>query len=519
MSETPHALIARAAIHYRAGDFDAAAQCGLDIVARVPDHFDALHLLGVLCLNRGQSADAANYLTRAARSASRNTQSCLNLGNAWLALKCSQRAEAAFRLALAFEPDCVDASIGLGIALTDRNNIDEGIAAYRAALAHQPNNAAIHFNLGKALVALDRRDEALESYRAALACAPPDMPAARIVDILHNLGGVLVDLDRPEEALALFDAEQARRSVPLALDWNRSLLQLQIGDYAAGWRDYESRWTVEGHDKPRPDSTIIDLSCVAGQRILLTGEQGRGDIVQFVRYAPLLAERGATVYLSVYDDLKRLLCDMPGIAKVFGEDENIPLYDITTPLLSLPLAFGTTIDTIPACVPYLRAAPDRVAAWQEKFGPNPDRRVGLTWSSTNPGAARSTDLTRLRPLLDCPGISFHALQKDTNPDDLQFMQRDGRIRDHRAELSDFAETAALIEALDLVIAIDTGVAHLAGALGKPVWVMLPHVAEWRWLRHRSDSPWYPSARLFRQTAPGDWDELARRVAAALTQRR
>ena len=466
MSETPHALIARAALHSRAGDFDAAAQCGLDIVARVPDHFDALHLLGVLCLNRGQSADAANYLTRAARSASRNTQSCLNLGNAWLALKCSQRAEAAFRLALAFEPDCVDASIGLGIAR-----------------------------------------------------APPDMPAARIVDILHNRRGVLVDLDRPEDALARFDAEQARRSVPLALDWNRSLLQLQIGDYAAGWRDYESRWTVEGHDKPRPDSTIIDLSCVAGQRILLTGEQGRGDIVQFVRYAPLLAERGATVYLSVYDDLKRLLCDMPGIAKVFGEDENIPLYDITTPLLSLPLAFGTTIDTIPACVPYLRAAPDRVAAWQEKFGPNPDRRVGLTWSSTNPGAARSTDLTRLRPLLDCPGISFHALQKDTNPDDLQFMQRDGRIRDHRAELSDFAETAALIEALDLVIAIDTGVAHLAGALGKPVWVMLPHVAEWRWLRHRSDSPWYPSARLFRQTAPGDWDELARRVAAALTQRR
>ncbi len=515
MSDTAQATIARAAVHYSAGEIGAAMQCAREIVARDPEHFDALHLLGVLCLGRRQVADSVCYLTRALRAMPDNVQANLNLGNAWLSLQAFDRAEAVLRRVAALQPDSVDALNDLGIALTGLHRPQDALAVYRTALALQPNRTASHFNCGNALVALGHQEDALARYRQALASAPDDLSRERLVAILHAIGGALVQLDRPDEALALFAREQAIRPYPLDLVWNRSLLHLQIGDYAAGWRDYESRWAVEGHDKPRPDGNIVDLATVAGKRILVVGEQGRGDVIQFARYGPLLSEHGGTVYLSVYDDLKRLLSSMHGIAQVFGESDNEPAYDLATPMLSLPLAFGTTLDTVPASVPYLHAEPERVAAWRKRLGPGTMRHVGLVWSSTNPGAARSTALQSLRPVLDCPNIVFHALQTEIDAADLAFMAGCERIQDHRTALTDFAETAAAIAAFDLTIAIDTGIAHLAGALGRPVWVMLPHIAEWRWLRHRADSPWYPTARLFRQARPGDWHELACRVAAAL----
>ncbi len=518
MPGTPDALIAQAAVYYRAGAFDAAAQCGLAIVAQAPEHFDALHLLGVLCLNRGQAADAVCYLTRAARLQPDHEQMNVNLGNAWSALKLFPRAEDASRQLVATHPHNLDAWNNLGFALGQQHRDEEAIAVLRTALAYKPDFAPASFNMGKSLTALGRLDEAVAAFRTALRFAPPDTSAERIGDIISELGRVLVELDRPEEALALLQGELARHPGLLDLVWNMSLLHLQLGDYTSGWRGYESRWQVKDHDKPRPDATIPDIAAIAGKRILVTGEQGRGDVIQFVRYAPLLAERGASVYLGVYDDLIPLLSGMPGVARVMGEDEQEPAYDIVTPLLSLPLAFGTKVETIPAGVPYLRADPDRVVKWKLRLGTERGPRVGLTWSSGNPGATRATRLEAMRPLLSCANVSFHALQKELNSTDLEFLRRGGRVQDHRAALTDYAETAALIEALDLVVTIDTGVAHLAGALGKPVWIMLPYVAEWRWLRHREDSPWYPTARLFRQAAPGDWDGLAARVAVALMER-
>ena len=507
----PDISIERAGAHYRAKEFDASARCALDIVAQAPDHFDALHLLGVLCRQRGLSADAASYLERAARLQPNHPMLNVNRANVWLALGRFPTAEALSRQVLASHPNDLDALNTLAIALGKQNHWEEAIAVHRTALARNPDHAPVHYNMGKALERLGRLDEAEAAYRAALRHAPPD----RMADIWTSLGGVLTALDRPEEVLTLFQDEQARHAEPLNLGWFESLLHLQLGDYAAGWREYESRWRVSGHDKPHAGATIPDIDTIAGKNILLVGEQGRGDIIQFARYAPLLAERGATVYLSVYDDLQALLSTLPGVSGVFGEDALEPSYDVVTQLLSLPLAFSTTIATIPAKVPYLRADPERIARWRARLGTGPSRHIGLAWSSTNPGATRSADLARLRPLLDCGDTTFHALQKEIGPVDLSFMQTDGRIRDHRPYLSDFAETAALIETLDLVITIDTAVAHLAGALGKPVWIMLPHVAEWRWLRHRTDSPWYPTARLYRQPAPGDWDGLAGQIAAAL----
>ena len=504
--------IAQAGAHYRAGAFDAAAQCALEIVAQAPEHVDALHLLGVLCLNRGLSADSANYLARAAHLQPDNPLLNLNRTNAWLALKQFSRAEAVSRQILASDPGHIGALNNLGIALGAQDRHDEALAAYRSALSQQPDHPPAHFNMAKTLAALGRLEDAAASYRAALRHAPADAPRNRIADMLTGLGAVLVDLDRPEDAQALF---RERNTAALGLIWHESLLELQLGEYESGWRKYENRWLVDGHDAPHASATVPDVDAVAGKRILLVGEQGRGDIVQFARYAPLLAERGATVYLSVYDDLKPLLSSLDGVARIYGEDEAEPACDIVTHVLSLPFAFGTIVATIPAQVPYLRADPVRVACWRTRLGPDTGPRIGLTWSSTNPGAARMMRLTMLRPLLDRPNAVFHALQKDIKADDLEYLRLDGRIQDHRSRLTDFGETAALIEALDLVITIDTAVAHVAGALGKPVWIMLPHVAEWRWLRHRSASPWSPSARLFRQPAPGDWHGLVGQVAAAL----
>jgi len=325
---------------------------------------------------------------------------------------------------------------------------------------------------------------------------------------------VLVELNRPEEALTLLREAQTRRTEPLDLTWYESLLHLRLGDFEAGWRGYEHRWQIAEFDTPPPGARLPDIDALAGKRLLLVREQGRGDIIQFARYAPLLAERGATVYMSVYDDLRSLISTLPGLAGVVGEDEFEPSHDIVTPLLSLPLAFGTTIATIPAKVPYLHADPARVRHWRSRIDCG-SRNIGLVWSSTNPGAARSTNLSALAGLLDYAAATWHVLQKDISATDLDILHARAEIVDHRHELTDFAETAALIEALDLVITIDTGVAHLAGALGKPVWIMLPYVAEWRWLHDRTDSPWYPTARLFRQPAPGDWNGLVKEIIDTL----
>ena len=511
----PNTPIARAAAHYRAGEHDAAAQCALDIIAQAPEHFDALHLLGVLCLDRKLVADAVAYLTRAARLRPEDPRLNVNRSNAWLALDQFTLAEAAARQVLAIDPDNAGALNNLAIALGKQDRREEGIEAYLAALTRQPDHAPAHYNMAKMLETLGRLDESEAFYRAALLYASPAAPPNRIADILGGLGGVLTALDRPAEVLALFQDEQARRVEPLNLTWFYSLLHLRLGDFGSGWREYESRWGIAGHDKPHEGASIPDIAGVVGKRILLVGEQGRGDVVQFARYASLLADRGATVYLSVYDDLKSLLSTVPGVARVVGEDEFEPAYDIVMQLLSLPLAFGTTVTTIPDKVPYLQADPDRVAVWKSRLDRGPMRQIGLAWSSTNPGVTRSANLPQLLPLLECPNVVFHALQKEIGDDDLAFLRADGRVRDHRASLTDFAETAALIEALDLVITIDTSVAHVAGALGKPVWIMLPHVAEWRWLRHRCDSPWYPTACLYRQPAPGEWSRLAGQLAAAL----
>jgi hypothetical protein len=296
-------------------------------------------------------------------------------------------------------------------------------------------------------------------------------------------------------------------------------LRLLLGDFAGGWPLYESRWKKSEFiraSQPFRKPQWTGREDLSGKTILLVAEQGLGDVIQFARYAPLIAKMGATVMVGAHRPLLPLLQSLAGVDRLLSGGDAIPPYDFQSPLMSLPLALGTTLETIPGCVPYLHADPARLQRWAERLGA-PDRlRVGLAWSG-DPRLAhdrrRSIAVEMLAPLLALRA-EFHCLSKFVREADREPMQRFG-IRHHGDELTDFAETAALMKQMDLVISVDTSIAHLAGALALPLWVLIADPPEYRWMLQREDSPWYPTARLYRQARRGDWPEVIARVAAEL----
>jgi hypothetical protein len=322
-----------------------------------------------------------------------------------------------------------------------------------------------------------------------------------------------------EAADALRQAHTLKPGMPEAL-FNESLLRLLQGDYAAGWRLHEHRWATEQRGAGRGFGAPLWLgdAPVAGRTILLHAEQGLGDTLQFARYAPLLAERGARVILEVPPPLVALLAGLGGVERIVARGEPLPVFELHCPLLSLPLAFGTTIDTIPAAVPYVSVPESHRRKWAARVPSGGVRRVGLVWYGNRQhrnDRLRSLPAEALGPLLTMAGVQWHCLQKGAGSAADAAVAASARMVNLTAEIADFADTAAYLEQLDLVVTVDTSVAHLAGALGRPVWVLLPFVPDWRWLLEREDSPWYPTARLFRQPALRDWDAVLRRVAAAL----
>jgi Tfp pilus assembly protein PilF len=434
----------------------------------------------------------------------------------------------------------------LGLALYGTRRFDEALAAYDDGLRLAPGDVALHNGRGVALLELRRPTEARDEFVRALA-ADPDC-----LDALGNLGNALFKLNRPEEAIAAYD--RALKIVPdnAPLLTNRAIalrrldrprdalmsaaramaaqpdfaparfveagVRLYLGDFAGGWRGYE--WRRGGAFTPQRRKLAAPLwlgeQPLAGKTILLHAEQGFGDTIQFVRYAPLVAARGARVIVEVQPPLVPLVSDMPGIATVLGRGAQLPAFDLHCPLPSLPLAFGTGLETIPASVPYLAPPQHSVGSWRARL---PRRRplIGLVWAGERAhdnDINRSMRLEALAPLLDLPDVQFVSLQHDVRESDAPLLAQRADIVSIGQQFTDFADTAAAIAALDLVIAVDTGVAHLAGALGKPLFLLLPFAADFRWLRGRDDSPWYPTVRLFRQSRFADWSaaiEAARRA--------
>ncbi len=480
----------------------------------------------------------------------RSVEAHTNRGAVLEKLGRDEDAVEAFRCALEIKPNHADALYNMGSVLKKLGRHEEALKSFERVLAIRPDYAKAHNNLGITLEALKRTDEALTCYERALAIQPA------FVEALNNRGGNLQGAGRHEEALVSYAGALAlnpgyaevlnNRSNSLAAlghhrealvscsqaialnpnyanaQWNAALLSLRLGDFAAGWEKYEWRWKrPEGIKKQRNFAQPLwrGQEQLAGKTILVHAEQGLGDTIQFVRYAALLERQGARVVLEVQPPLKTLLSQVGDDVRVIGVGEDIPAFDLHCPFLSLPLAFHTDLDTIPADCPYLKAPADRAAQWSDRLPPRRGLRVGIVWSGSAIHADdrnRSITLDRLMSLFDAPGIEFFNLQKETRAAERGVLADDPRLTDLGPHLGDFCDTAAAIAHLDLVISVDTSVAHLAGALGKPVWILLPFCPDWRWLIARDDSPWYPTARLFRQPTPGDWKNVIGTVRRELT---
>jgi tetratricopeptide (TPR) repeat protein len=476
-----------------------------------PAYVEAHFNRGNVLLDLNRPAEAVASFEAALEIKPDHVGALNNRGLALLGLQRPAEALASFERALAIQPDHVRALNNRGNTLQTLRRPDEALASYDRALAIRPAYAEALYNRGNVLRDLRRPDDALASFDQALSIDP------RHVDAHNNRGIVLRDLDRPHEALASYDRALSLDPGYAEAHSNRSCLALLLGDFERGWEEFEWRWRVPDFAPWRRDFAQPlwrGDAPLQGRTILLHAEQGFGDAIQFVRYVPLVAAKGARVVLEVPPPLKALLSELAGAALVVGRGEELPAFDCHSPLLSLPLAFKTRLETIPATVPYLSAAQDRVLNWKSRLPQTGLRRVGIAWagnSNFKGDQTRSIGLARLAPLLAVAGAQLVSLQKDLRDGDRDILRSNPQIIHLGDAINDFADTAAVMAELDLVISSDTSVAHLAGALGKPVWVLLQYVADWRWLRERSDNPWYPTARLFRQPRIDDWESVVGQV--------
>jgi tetratricopeptide (TPR) repeat protein len=473
------------------------------------DYPNALYNLGNVLKATDRPAEAVEVYGRALALQPQDADAW---GNAALALQALGRldeAERHLRRALALRPGDARLHDNLGLLLTACGRLEEALAAHQHALRLDPGFAAVHANLAMVLADLGREAEALASLKRAIAIDPRYAPAH------NNLGSLEMERGALDAAEALFEEAIRLKADYADAHWNLGLVRLLQGRFEEGWAGYEWRLRLKGAARSpfaQPAWTGADVS---GRTILLLAEQGAGDAIQFIRYAPLLRARGASVSVLAQPALASLFAGADGVDRVIVLGEPLPRFDCHAPLPSLPGLFKTRLDTLPRAVPYLRADAIAVEAWRARLDARPGLKVGLVWRG-NPEHSRdrirSMPPAALARLAATPGIQFFSLQLNASAEELAAL---GGVRDVTGGLRDWPDTAALVSALDLVISVDTAVAHLAGAMGRPVFLMLPHAPDWRWLLERDDSPWYPSMRLFRQPGRGDWASVANAVREAV----
>jgi tetratricopeptide (TPR) repeat protein len=561
---TPAALYELGLSHLRNGRVMDAQVCCQQALAIDGGHADSCFLMGLLAIEAGDCDHAVNWFARALGQAVK-IDYLFALGTALRRLQRFDDASKAFDKVIQLKPDSPQAWKSLANVLAEAGRIEESLLAWQHVLKIDPTDQDAAYQCfeksGHLLHGLKRFEEALGEHQQAHAIAPANPTP------YNNIGASLQSLQRHEEAIVWFeraialqsDSTLALRNKAVSLiqlgrfdeavailgrvrasdpgnadaEWDLSLLQLMTGDFEAGWAGREARW--RGKMRPAsypafPQPRWLGDADIEGKTVLVQEDEGLGDTLQFARYIPLLAARGARVILVVRDQLIPLLADLPGVAQCISPKSatTLPPFDLHCPVCSLPLAFQTRLDTIPADVPYLPApSEDRTGMWrkrlEQKFGGHERLRVGLVWSG-NPqhdnDHNRSIPLQTLLPITGADA-AFVSLQKELRAGDDALLAQGG-IVDLTSQLTDFAETAALLACLDLVITVDTSVAHLAGALARPTWLLLPFVPDYRWLLGRDDSPWYPTLRLFRQSQRGDWgpviDRVRRELAGRITAR-
>jgi len=586
-----------------------------EVLQQQPNHFDALHLLGVIATQTGQTERAVELITKAIGMNAMVAVAHRNLGNAQLKLKRPADALPSYDRAIALtpndavlhnnrglalqdlkrlgdaligyqraiklKPDFAEAHYNCGNVLQELGRLEAALVSYDRAIALKPNDAEAYSNRGTILQRLNRHTEALASYDRAIALKPDDaepynnrglalLDLRRLDEALANFdraialkpdfaagygnrGNALKHLGRPAEALASYDkaialmpdltaevhcnrgnVQQELQRLNEALDsydkaialkpnfaeahGNKSHCLLQMGRFEQGWRQYEWRKKLDhpiaARSYPRP--LWLGEESIAGKTLFIWWEQGFGDTIQFCRYAKLVEARGAKVVMSVQQPLCELLKHISPTIDVIPPNDKPSYFDYHCPLMSLPLAFGTTLETIPAEQHYLKADEELRAAWAARLAAKTKPKVGVVWSGSKFHKIwnRSMPLEIFLPLIGTDA-DWVCLQKELDEQELAVLRQDGRVAFFGDDLRDFNETAALLSLMDLVITIDTAVAHLAGAMGKPVWILLPYASDWRWLLDRNNSPWYPSARLFRQPRIGDWTSIINQLKSAL----
>jgi tetratricopeptide (TPR) repeat protein len=545
----PAQALQQALALHRQGQLRDAEKIYTRVLKAAPGNFDALHLLALVKVDAKQMGEAYRLMSAALKINPNIPDIWANYANVLHALKRDEEALGALDKALALRPDdpgltqqrgnalltlgrpsdalaCFDAALkanpgnsdalnGRGLALATLGQTNEALAAFDAALATAPLRPDILYNRGNALLALDRLNEAVTAFDRVLARVPGHNKA------WINRGRALQSLNRPAEAVPCFEKAVALDRDDADAHFNLALALLSIGEYERGFREYEWRWKRTGMPARKSSKPLwLGEFPPGGRTILLQAEQGLGDTIQFARYIPLLTKLGAKVALEVHPELKATMAGIAGLMSCHARGEPLPAFDRTCPMGSLPLALKTTPATIPAQIPYLTADQSRLAQWSERLGPASGKRVAIAWA----GQARhvndrnrSLDLDLLAPLFGLPGLDFVSIQRDLRDGDAEKLARMPGLTHVGGELNDMADTAAVQALCDLTLAVDTSVVHLAGALGRPVWIMLPLAADWRWGVSAETSAWYPQARLFRQTAVGDWANVIARVRDALAQ--
>jgi tetratricopeptide (TPR) repeat protein len=507
---------------------------------------DYLTSLGTTLVNQGRREEALKAFDKAVQLDPRDADLWRNLGNILVDMERIADAILSFQHALKLDPRHWDASnkVGLlffrsekfeealpcfnlcdelkpnhfptlfmrGLTLHKLRRLDEALADNRQALALDPTNADTYNNIGNIFRSLGRNEEALSWFDRSLELEP------YLATTLTDKAISLVELHRFDEALAWYHRAQAADPGHAEADWNLALLEMLTGNFEAGWVGREARWRIPAlsmHYPKFPQPMWLGKEPIEGKTILINVDEGLGDTIQFARYVPMVAALGARVILAVQDALCPLLSELEGVSQCLPlSTSERPAFDTYCPASSLPLAFGTRLETIPSRTPYLPAPSKlRVQAWEDRLPPRDRLRVGLVWSG-NPrhdnDHNRSIPFRMMASILDVDA-TFVSLQKELRPDDGATLLERTDIIDLTADLTDFAETAALVSCLDLVISVDTSIVHLAGALGRPTWILLPYTPDYRWLLDRDDSPWYPTARLFRQTATREYESVLERV--------
>jgi len=511
-SKNPSQLLTIAVGHHRSGDLTAAEAIYRRILRDVPTHADSLHLLGLINNKRGHHQLAIDLIEQAIAQRPDFADFHANLAVVLHEAGRLEAAEARSRQAIKLNPGSAKAQYVLGAVLQKMGEFERALQCYRQALVLNPNHVKGHSNLGTVLQSLGQIDSAVAEFEWVAAARPNQATA------YYNLGLAKQEQGRPQEAIGCY-----RKAIAINPDfadahWNEALQHLALGGYDTGWTQYEWRWRRQGYPAKRFVERAWEGGNLTGRTILLTAEQGYGDTFQLIRYAAQVKKRADTVIVECQPGLKQALAFTPGIDRLVEQGESLPQFDRHAAMLSLPRLLGTRPDTIPADMPYIRPDPMRVVFWRGRIKRGAGLNVGLVWRG-NPKNSddrkRSMRAGQLAELTGNPGINWFSLQIDATPEEIEAISSRSPVRDCGPLIPDWADTAALIANLDIVITVDTAVAHLAGAMGKAVWVLLSAAPHWSWLRTRADSPWYPSARLFRQNNIGQWDDVICQVKREL----